>query len=91
MTTGKYFTTHDVKVKFCMQEFSSSKIILHRFHVDNNKGESGVGYNIIFGSGQMLQIELMANFKRQVLQWDSAAVSTKEPSSLPCQNKLTSR
>ena len=36
---GLYFTTHDVKVPFCMTELSRSRIINHRFHVDNDKGE----------------------------------------------------
>ena len=36
---GTYCTTHEVKVTFCMPEFSSSKIIKHRFHVDNYKGK----------------------------------------------------
>ena len=31
---GVYFTTHDVKVPFCMPEFSSRKIINHCFHVE---------------------------------------------------------
>ena len=35
---GVYCTTHDVKVPFFMPEFSSSKIINHRLHVNNNKG-----------------------------------------------------
>ena len=36
---GPYCTTHNVKVSFFMTEFSSSKIILHHFYVDNNEGE----------------------------------------------------
>ena len=36
--SGQYCTTHDVKVPFCMPEFSSSSIISHRFHIDNNDG-----------------------------------------------------
>ena len=37
---GLYCTTHDVKVPFCMSECSISKIILRRFHIDENKYES---------------------------------------------------
>ena len=36
-SVGLYCTTHDVKVNLCMSEFSSSKIIEHRFHVNNEK------------------------------------------------------
>ena len=34
-----YCMAHDVKVPFCMPGFSSSKIINHCFHVENNKGK----------------------------------------------------
>ena len=65
---GVYCTTRDFKVPFCMTEFSSSKIVNHRFHIDNNKGESGICYDIIMGRDLMVQLGLTANFKRQVLQ-----------------------
>ena len=41
---GLYCTAHDVKVMFCVPEFSSSNIIEHHFHVDNRKSELGIGY-----------------------------------------------
>ena len=59
-----YCTTHDVKVPFFMPEFSISKIINHRFNVDNNKGESGIGYNMIIGHDLMVQLGITADFKR---------------------------
>ena len=90
-TAGVYCTTHDVKVPFCMPEFSSSKIINHRFHVDNNKGESGIGYDIIIGRGLMVQIDLKADFKRQILQWYGATAHMKEPRNLLGQSGLTRR
>ena len=77
-----YCTTHDVKVVFFMPEFSSSKIINRRFHVNNNKGESGIGYYMIIGRDLTVQLVLMANFKRQFLQWDGATVPIKEQSGL---------
>ena len=36
---GLYYTTHDVKVKFCMTEISIRKIIEHILYVDDDKGE----------------------------------------------------
>ena len=52
---GVYCATHDVKVPFFMPEFSGSKIINHRFHVDNDEGESGIGYDMIIGRDLMVQ------------------------------------
>ena len=62
-----------------MTEFSISKIIEHHFHVNNRKVESSIGYAMIIGSDLMVQVGPMADFKRQVLQWDGAKVSMKEP------------
>ena len=62
--SGLYCTTHDVKVHFCMPEFSSIKIINHCFHADNDKGESGIGYNMIIVRDLTVQIGLTVDFKR---------------------------
>ena len=88
---GLYCTTHDVKVHFCMPEFSSSKIINHCFHVNNNKGELVIGYDMIIVRDLMVQIGLMANFKRQVIQWYGAIVHMKEPISFLGKSDLTKR
>ena len=45
-----------------MPEFSSSKIISHRFHVDNDKGELGIGYDMFIVRDLMLHLSLTANF-----------------------------
>ena len=47
--TGPYSTTHDVMMPFCMSEFSSSNILLYRFHSDNDEGELGIDYDTIIG------------------------------------------
>ena len=65
-----------------MTEFSISKIINHCFHVDNNKSESGIGYDMIIGRDLMVQLGLTEDFQRQVIQWDGATVHMKEPSIL---------
>ena len=64
---GLYCTPRDVKVPFCMPEFSSSKIINHSFHVDNGKGELVIRYSMIKGHKFMVQLGLTAEFKRQFL------------------------
>ena len=80
--TGMYCTTHDVKLPFGMPEFSTRKIINHRFHFENDKVESGICYDTIIGRDLMVQLGLTANFKRQLLQWDGNTVHMKEPISL---------
>ena len=79
---GPYCTTRGVKMPFFMPEFSSSKIRYQRFHLYNNKGESGIGCDMIIGCDLMVQLGLLVNFKCQVLQWDGVTVPTKEPRGL---------
>ena len=65
-----------------MPELCSRKIINHRFHVDNDKGESSIGYYMIKGRDLIVQLVLMANFKRQIVQWYGATVHMKKPRNL---------
>ena len=88
---GTYCTTHDFKVPVFMTEFSSSKIISHRFHVDNNEGEFGIGYGVIIGRDLIVQLGLLEYFKPQILQWDGVTVAMKEPIGLRGKTDLTSR
>ena len=74
-----------------MPELSSSKIINHRFHVHNAKGESGIGYDTIIGRDLMVQLGPKTDFKRQILQWDGATVNMKEPSNFLGQSDQTKR
>ena len=74
---GVYCTTHDVKVPFCMLEFYIRKIINHHFHVNNNKGESGIGYGIIIGHDLMVKLGMTDDFNHQVLQRDGTKLHIK--------------
>ena len=72
-----------------MPELTSSKIINHCFHVDNVKGESGIGNDMIVDRDLMVQLGLIADFKRQVLQWDGATVHMKETINLLGKSNIT--
>ena len=73
-----------------MAYFSISKIIEHRFNVDNEKGVLGIGYDIIIGHDLMVQLGLPDKFKHQLIQWDGVTVPMKEPRGLLGQLDLTS-
>ena len=73
-----------------MPDFSSSKIISHRFHVDDNEGESGFCYDMIIYHDLMVQLGLLDGFRCQVLQWGGTTVPMKEPCSLIGQTYLPS-
>ena len=88
---GVYCMTHDIKVHFCMPGSSSSKIINNRFHVDNKKGESDIGYDMIIRRDLMVQLGLTADFKHQVCQWYGATLYMKDPSGLLGKSNLHKR
>ena len=73
-----------------MPYFSISKIIEHRFHVDNEKVELGIGYDMIIIHDLMLQLGPSADFKHQGLHWDGIIVLIKEPCGLQGQSDLIS-
>ena len=76
---GMYCMIHDVNIPFFIPEYSSSKVIQHRFRVDIGIGESGIGYETIIGRDLIVKLGLSADFKCQFLQWDSVNVPKKEP------------
>ena len=80
--TVPYCMTYDTKVPFCMPSFSSIKIIFHRFHIVTNKGEPGIGYEMIIGNDLMVQLGLLEKNKCQLLQWDGTNIPMKEQSGL---------
>ena len=73
-----------------MIDLSSINIIEHRFHVNNNKGESGIGYGMIISRDLMIQLGLSNNFKCQVLKWHGVIVPMKETIGLLGESHLTS-
>ena len=74
---GLYCKMYDIKVPFCMPYFSVRNIIKHRFRVNNNKGESVIGYYMIIFCDLMVQLGLLSDFKHQFLQWDGVTLSMK--------------
>ena len=81
---------HDFKVSFCMHEIYIRKITSHRFHVDNNESESGIGYEMIIVRYLMLQLGLLSDFKPQFLQCYSDIVPMKYPGGLLGQSDIIS-
>ena len=76
---GPHFPTHYVKVPFCVPEFSSSNIISHRFHVDNNEDESGIFYDMIIGPNLIVQPGLSADLRFKSLNGMVLQYQRKNP------------
>ena len=73
-----------------MLYISIRNIISQRFYVDNNKGKLVIGYYITIDHELMLQIGLVGNFERQVVQLDNVSLPIKGQISLLGQTYLTS-
>ena len=86
-----YCTTHSVKVPFCMLEYFSSKIMNDCLHVDNNNGELDIVYDMIIGHELMVQLGLMDDFKRQILQLNGITLHMKDPRIFLGKSNLTKR
>jgi len=74
---GIYTTNYDVKLKLSLTEFNSSKIISHRFQVDNDDGDEGIGYDMIIGRDLMESIGMILDFQNKTIQWENMTVSMK--------------
>ena len=90
-SAGLYCMTHDVRFQFFMPEFSSSKIIEHHSHSENKRVELDIGYDMIVFHDLMVKLDLLADFRRQFLQWDGVTVPIKEPIGLLGKLDLTNR
>ena len=60
---------------FLLAEFSIRKITTHHFHVDDEKGYTYIGYDMIIGYNLMVNLELISNVKSKVLELDNAVVT----------------
>ena len=60
-----------------MPEYSISKIIQHRFHVNNDIGELGIGYDMTTGRDLMVKLVLLDDLKRQLTFWDGVSAPMK--------------
>ena len=57
-----------------MTKFYSIKIITHIFHIDNEDGDIGIGYEIIIGQDLMVQLGKIDGFRNNFTKWDVTAV-----------------
>ena len=57
-----------------LTEFSTSKLITHRFHFNDKQKGADIGYDMIISQDIMTKIGLGSCFKRQVLTWEDSLV-----------------
>jgi hypothetical protein len=66
---GDFSTNKEVKVRFSLPDFKDSKIITHKFQIDESK-DDGIGYDAIIGRDLMIAMGITLNFKDEVIEWD---------------------
>ena len=57
-----------------MPEFSGSKIIKHKFQVDNEDINANIGYDMIIGHDLQIKLGCITDFKRNVFTWEDISV-----------------
>ena len=62
---------------FCMPYFPSRNIITHQFNDNDDKYDAVIGYYMIIVRDLMVNIGIIASFKRKVLEWDDFVVHIK--------------
>ena len=82
---GSMHTKWEYNLKFKLNEFSTSKEIEWKFHVDESDlTQDSVGYDIIVGLSMMSQLGLIVNFRANVIDWEDIQIPmiSKEQNSL---------
>ena len=73
---GAFSTTKEVKVKFSLPQFTDSKIITHKFQIDESEN-TGIGYDAIIGRDLLSAMGINLNFKDEVIEWDQMVTPMK--------------
>ena len=60
-----------------MPQFYIINITTNLFHIDNEDGETSIGYETIMGKDLMLQLGLISKFKHNMLRWGDDVVHMK--------------
>ena len=81
--SGTYYTTHGIKAKHFITDFSSKNYISYWYCVNSDTCELGMFYNMIIGRYLMINISLIANFILNLCEWGGAVVSIKESDCIP--------
>ena len=74
---GDFNTTKEVKVRFTLPDFLESKIVTHKFLVDDST-DDGIGYDAIIGRYLLLTMGINLNFKDEVIKWDQMVAPMKD-------------
>ena len=71
---GEYTSEYQVKINFTMPEFSGSKVIKHKFQVDNEDINANIGYDMIIGRDLQVKLGCITDFKRNILTQEDISV-----------------
>ena len=74
-----------------MSELSRRNIIAQQFQVYDEKGDKGIDYYMIIVQYLMVQLSIIANFKRNILEWESDTVPMKELLNMKGDPNITNR
>ena len=74
---GTFNVSKEVKLRFSLPEFGSSKIITSKFKIDSSTN-NGIGYDMIIGRDILAALGIDISFKDETVTWDYVTVPMKD-------------
>ena len=74
---GTFTVDKEVKLRFSLPEFGSSKIITSKFKIDSST-DNGIGYDMIIGRDILSILGIDISFKDETVTWDHVTVPMKD-------------
>jgi len=76
---GSTFTvTKELKLRFSLPKFGSSKIITSKFKIDSSTDNHGIGYDMIIGRDILSILGIDISFTDKTVTWDHVTVPMKD-------------
>ena len=79
---GKFFTQRKALVNFTFPEFSNTKKIEWKVHVDEHTNPDQAQYDMIIGSDLMEKLGIELSYKNKTILWDDVSISMKNRGTL---------
>ena len=70
-------TKTNCRIKFKLNEFSTSKEVTWKFHVDETQmSNKSLDYDMIMGLDLMTELGIIINCRDKVVEWEEAKIAT---------------
>ena len=75
---GSFITQRKALIELTLPEFSTSKTIPVKVHVDDRTNPVEAQYDMIIGTDLMEKLKIDLTFSKQIITWDNVSIPMKE-------------